>query len=45
MRFMTSASVSWLYMIGEKACDAAMMAITIIVLARTRMTAPSMMAS
>ncbi len=45
MRFMTSASVPWLYMIGEKACDAAMMAITVIVLARTRMTAPSMMAS
>ncbi len=42
MRFIRSAPVPWLQRIGS---SPAMIAVTVIILGRTRMTAPSMMAS
>ena len=42
MRCMTSAPVPWLHMIGS---SPAMMAATVIILGRTRSTAPAMIAA
>ena len=42
MRCMTSAPVPWLHMIGNRP---AMIAATVIILGRTRSTAPDMMAA